>query len=63
LRKVAPEFAISSYGFDNRYHFPHQQALQTYKDLAIPIFNTVDCGKINIHLSKQGVKAPSCFYS
>ncbi len=50
VEQVSPQYAIVSYGFDNRYHFPHQQALQAYQQRQIPILNTVDCGMVTILL-------------
>lgn len=58
--QIAPHYAIASYGFDNHYHFPHQQALQTYQSRHIPIYNTKDCGMIRMHL-KTGDLAPQCY--
>lgn len=56
---VAPQFAVVSYGFDNRYHFPHRQAIQTYEQRHIPIFDTVSCGMVTVLLSKKG-NQPRC---
>lgn len=63
LRQVAPMYAISSYGFDNPYHFPHVKTQQMYKDLKIPVFNTLDCGKISILLTKTGTENARCLYN
>ncbi|WP_133130823.1 DNA internalization-related competence protein ComEC/Rec2 [Legionella yabuuchiae] len=63
LRQVSPKYAVSSYGFDNRYHFPHQQTVERYKQLNITVFNTVDCGKIGIHLSHRGLSKPTCYHT
>ena len=48
VRKVSPNYAIASYGFDNRYHFPHQETLITYQEHHIRIFNTKDSGLIRV---------------
>lgn len=53
LTQVAPRFAIASYGFDNRYHFPHQQTIHTYQTRHIPIYNTADHGMISVFLNAQ----------
>ncbi|GGI78562.1 DNA internalization-related competence protein ComEC/Rec2 [Legionella impletisoli] len=63
LRQVSPKYAVSSYGFDNRYHFPHQQTVEIYKKLKISVFNTVDCGKIGIHLTRRSTIQPMCYHS
>jgi len=54
LQEIQPNFAVSSYGFDNRYHFPHAKTVETYKTFGIPVLNTADCGKVSIRLSKRG---------
>jgi len=53
ISAVHPQYAMVSYGFDNRYHFPHKEALRNYERLHIPIFNTVDSGMITVVLKKQ----------
>ena len=60
VSQVAPRYALASYGFDNRYYFPHQQALQTYQVHHIPVYNTKDCGMIRVHL-KPGHLTPQCY--
>jgi competence protein ComEC len=49
---VAPTQAVVSYGFDNRYHFPHQQAMRVYQTQHIPVYATEACGLIRIDLKK-----------
>ena len=41
LQHVAPHYAIISAGFDNRYHFPHQQTLNAFTNRGIQIINTI----------------------
>ncbi len=60
LDHVAPRYAIASYGFDNRYHFPHQQALQSYALHHIPVYNTKDCGMVRVKL-QAGHLTPQCY--
>lgn len=62
INEVSPQYAIVSYGFDNRYRFPHPQAIQAYHQQQIPIFNTVDCGMITISLNTSKViEKPKCY--
>ena len=62
IEKVAPRYGLVSYGFDNRYHFPHQQAMQTYKQNNIPVYNTVDCGMLSVILNaKRMSEKPVCY--
>ncbi|ETO93484.1 DNA internalization-related competence protein ComEC/Rec2 [Legionella oakridgensis] len=63
IKQVAPRYAMASYGFDNRYHFPHTQAMAAYKAQHIAVFNTVDCGMISIKFEKGGASPPFCFHS
>lgn len=50
IEKISPKYAIASYGFDNRYHFPHHQAMKVYQQRHITILNTVDSGMITLVL-------------
>lgn len=62
ILEVAPQFAIASLGFDNRFHFPHGKTLSTLKTLGIPLFRTDQCGMIEVNLPKQGqMKKPRCY--
>ena len=60
INQVAPNYAIASYGFDNRYHFPHQQAMDTYKRHKIPVYNTKDCGMVRVELRALNL-IPHCY--
>jgi competence protein ComEC len=53
LRTVAPEYAIFSYGFDNRYHFPHAKILSRYHALNILTGGTAEHGMITVHFSQK----------
>jgi competence protein ComEC len=60
VEQVAPRYAIVSYGFDNRYRFPHAQVMRVYQQHHIPIYNTSDCGMIRVNL--QGKQpTPWCY--
>ena len=54
IQHVAPQYAIISAGFDNRFHFPHQQTLDTLSQVKVAVLNTADCGLINITLTRKG---------
>ena len=62
LRKVAPRYAIASFGFDNRYRFPHAKTLATYQKYHIPMDDTVNCGMVRVLMDK-GIRLskPSCY--
>lgn len=61
IQQVSPRYAILSYGFENRYHFPHIQTLQTYERQGTRLFNTVDCGMVSVEFNAAGIKRPSCY--
>ena len=56
IKQVSPSHAILSYGFDNRYHFPHQAALKHYQSQGIQLFSTAEQGLIQIDLSNKGIQ-------
>lgn len=47
IQAVAPDYAIISSGFDNRYHFPHTITLKTLSTFKIPVYNTADYGMVS----------------
>lgn len=53
IKQVAPEFALISAGFANRYHFPHQQTLNTLQNHGANIINTMNCGMITTRLGSD----------
>ncbi len=55
LKAVSPQFAVVSYGLDNRYHFPHQEALSNYTIEKIPVYSTMQYGLLKIILSQRAV--------
>lgn len=62
IRQVAPQYAVISSGFDNRYHFPHQQTINTLQKQKIAIFNTSECGMVSVTLSKKDKAiVPHCY--
>lgn len=63
IKAISPQFAIISSGFDNRYHFPHQQTLTTLADFNIKIFNTATCGMVTYVLNSNKLALPSCYYT
>lgn len=60
IKQVNPKYAVISAGFDNRYHFPHQQTLNTLKKQNILTLNTMSCGMVTINLSHKQEK-PTCY--
>ncbi len=51
--EVAPRYAIASLGFDNRFHFPHQQIVDRLKNWSIPFYKTDECGMITLNLTAE----------
>jgi len=62
IEQVAPRYAIASYGFDNRYHFPHAEAMRTYKRHHIEVYNTMECGMVRVKLHPWNSLQPTCFH-
>ena len=63
LKQVLPRFAIVSTGFDNRYHFPHPQAMHRYQQQGIPVYDTQSCGMARVRLGKDAQIRPRCYRS
>lgn len=61
LKTVKPNQAILSYGFDNRYHFPHASVVDRYRSMHVELYNTVDCGMVSVSLGQGGLLAPTCY--
>ena len=62
LDAVSAKYAVISYGYDNRYHFPHAQAMDAYKAKNVLTYNTVSCGMTSILLSsKSDSIKPFCY--
>lgn len=62
IQRVAPRYGIISAGFDNRYHFPHQQTLNTMKERNIGLFDTMTCGMLTIDLRVgSSLREPLCY--
>ena len=51
--QVAPQIAVVSSGFKNRYHHPHASVLTRFSHHSIPIYNTAEAGAIEINLSES----------
>ncbi|MCX7116548.1 MAG: DNA internalization-related competence protein ComEC/Rec2 [Legionellales bacterium] len=60
IQQVAPKYAIASYGFDNRYHFPHPKALLTYEAHHVTTYHTPDCGMVRVHMKPLAI-TPRCY--
>lgn len=63
VEAVSPTQAIVSYGFDNRYHFPHQQAMHIYQHHQIPVYSTETCGLIRVMLGLRSSKLMCSYYN
>ncbi|WP_051131878.1 ComEC/Rec2 family competence protein [Legionella tunisiensis] len=62
IKQVAPQYAVISAGFDNRYHFPHQQTINTLQKNKVKIYNTAECGMVTIKLYQDNSSASlSCY--
>ncbi|NND44965.1 MAG: DNA internalization-related competence protein ComEC/Rec2, partial [Xanthomonadales bacterium] len=50
LAQVAPDVALASAGFANRFGLPHPDIRTRYRHLGAPLMNTADCGALRVHL-------------
>lgn len=55
VNQVNPKIAIASYGLNNRYHFPHSEALQVYSEKNIAVYNTAEYGMLSVLLSDKDI--------
>lgn len=53
LQTIAPQYAVFSYGFDNRYHFPHAKVVQRYQTFKIKTLSTAERGMISLRFHKK----------
>jgi competence protein ComEC len=60
IKQVAAQHAVISAGYDNRFHFPHQQTLQTLGQQHIAVYNTAECGMVTIELQKGNTMGLTC---
>lgn len=64
LIEVNPIFAIASLGFDNRFHFPHQQTITSLQKLGIGFYRTDECGMVQIKFPfDKNLNQPQCYRS
>lgn len=62
IQTINPKYAIISYGFDNRYRFPHIETLNTLTQNNSQIFKTAECGMVTFQLEKKNRTITSiCF--
>ena len=54
IEKSAPQLAIVSAGFLNRFHHPHPKVSARYEKAGIALLNTADSGAISIMFYKNG---------
>lgn len=68
IRKVHPKYAVFSYGYLNRYRFPHQKTVQLFDNNHIQMIDTVHCGasiwqffqknEVNYECNRDKIPAP-----
>lgn len=55
VQNVNPVLAIISCGRDNRYGHPHEEIVDRYKELSVPIYNTAEDGAVMIKTDGQSM--------
>lgn len=53
IQHIAPSAAIISSGLNNRYHFPHVQALRPYQQQGILVYNTALQGMVTVRIQNK----------
>ena len=56
VKAVSPKYAISSFGIDNRYGFPHQKTIETFNEYEIPVYDTATHGMIRVSFKKSHIQ-------
>lgn len=54
LKRLNPQLAIASAGYNNRYHHPHKVTKARLDALHIPLLTTIDSGSIQFRLNADG---------
>ena len=55
VRAVAPEYALISSGYNNRFGLPKPQVTRRYQDIGSQIINTASAGAISFLMGKSGM--------
>ncbi len=58
ISAILPQFVAYSTGYLNRYHFPHDRAIKTYKALRVQQLDTATSGTIEFKLDKLEMLSP-----
>ncbi|MFT5520323.1 MAG: competence protein ComEC [Enterobacterales bacterium] len=54
IKQLAPEVAVVSSGYLNRFNLPAKNIIKRYQNNAVKVFNTADSGALEITLDVQG---------
>lgn len=58
IRTVAPQYALISSGYHNRFKHPHSTVVQRYQAQGATILNTAETGAIHFKISSQTMTTP-----
>lgn len=61
IQAVDPDIGLIPVGYCNRYEHPKKNILERYKELGIPLVNTVEGGALSLTISSENVPALSRF--
>jgi len=59
IESVAPDIAVTSAGYLNRYGHPADSVAQRYQDRNIPLFNTARDGAVSVRMTGGGIDVNS----
>jgi competence protein ComEC len=54
VRAVAPQFALVSAGYRNRYGFPRPEVVERYRAVGAELWSTADAGAIELRVMRDG---------
>lgn len=58
VQAVAPQYALISSGYHNRFKHPHSTVVQRYQALGATVLNTAEMGAIRFKISPQKIDPP-----
>lgn len=54
IRAVNPHYVLFPTGYQNRFHFPNDEVVKRYRQMAAVMFDTAETGSIKIEIDKDG---------
>jgi competence protein ComEC len=61
IAAVHPQYVLYAIGYRNRYHFPQESVMQTYREGGVVSYDTVSAGAIQFLLGKKTLLPPQVY--